>query len=98
MSNWKSATEMYALTQQKVKEYKDSVESRIPQYMDKAMSRIHATALHCQFGCTVEFKPEIADDNEIIGDIVIAVKAHLQKLGYNVKSATRVSLQIEWRR
>ena len=98
MSNWKSATEMCALTQQKVKEYKDSIESRVPQYMDKAMSRIHANALCRQFGCTVEFKPEIAEDHEIIGDIVNAVKAHLQKLGYTVKSATRVSLQIEWRR
>ena len=98
MNNWKSASEIYALTQQRVKEYKDSVESRVPQYMDKVMSRIHATALCCQFGCTVEFKPEITEDKEIIGDIVIAVKAHLQKLGYNVKSVTRVSLQIEWRR
>lgn len=98
MSNWKSATEMCALTQQKVKEYNDSIENRIPQYMDKMMRHIHDSAMQRKFGCTVEFHPEIAEDNEIIGDIVNAVKRHLQKLGYNVKSASCVSLQVEWRR
>lgn len=98
MSNWKSATEMCALTQQKVQEYDNSIERRVPQYMDKAMSRIHASALHRQFSCTVEFNPEIAEDKEVIGDIVNAIKRHLQKLGYTVKPANRISLQIEWRR
>lgn len=98
MSNWKSATEMYALTQQKVQEYDNFIEHRVPQYMDKAMARIQASAMQRQFHCTIEFRPEIAEDNEIIGSITDAVRLHLQKLGYSVKRVSCVSLQIEWRR
>lgn len=97
MSNWESASEMYAYTQQNIKARDELVNSQMPHYMDKVMSLIAEKASQCEYRCYMELRPEKGEDPKMFDQIVSAVRKKLKSLGYSVSNnGTRCGLRVSW--
>lgn len=97
MSNWKSASEVFNMTQREIAKVDAIVESKMPSYMDKAMSRIMDAVQDCRFECRFEFHPEHGEDVELFDKIISAVRKKLKSLGYSVtNNQTRFGIKISW--
>jgi hypothetical protein len=97
MSNWKSASEAFIMTQQEIAKVDAFVESKVPFYMDKAMNRIMDAIQDCHFECRIEFHPEHGEDMELFDKIVSAVRKKLASLGYSVaNNQSRFGIRISW--
>ena len=97
MSNWKSASEAFIMTQQEIAKVDAIVESKMPSYMDKAMSRIMDAVKDCRFECRFEFHPEHGEDMELFDKIISAVRKKLKSLGYFVtNNQTRFGVKVSW--
>lgn len=97
MSNWKSASEAFIMTQQEIAKVDAFVESKVPFYMDKAMNRIMDAIQDCRFECRFEFHPEHGEDMELFDKIVSTVRKKLASLGYSVaNNQTRFGVRISW--
>lgn len=97
MSTWKSASEVFIMTQQEIAKVDAVIESKIPFYMDKAMNRIMDAVKNCRFECQFEFRPEYGEDMEMFDKIVSAVRKKLKSLGYSVtNNRTRFGVKVCW--
>ena len=97
MSNWKSASEMCAYTQQNIKARDELVNSQMPHYMDKVMNLVAENASRCEYWCSMELRPEKGEDSKMFDQIVSAVRKKLKSLGYSVSNnGTRYGVRVSW--
>jgi hypothetical protein len=97
MSNWKSASEVFIMTQQEIAKMDAIVESKMPFYMDKAMDRIMDAVHNRRFECRFEFHPEQGEDMELFDKIISALRKKLKSLGYSVTNhQTRFGVKVTW--
>ena len=97
MSNWESASEMCAYTQQNIKARDELVNSQMPHYMDKVMNLVAENASRCEYRCYMELRPEKGEDPKMFDQIVSAVRKELKSLGYSVSNnGTRYGFRVSW--
>ena len=97
MSNWKSASEAFIMTQQEIAKVDAIIKGKMPFYMDKAMSHIMDAIQDCRFECRFEFRPEYGEDPILFDKIVLAVRKKLSSLGYaTTNNQTRYGCKVSW--
>jgi hypothetical protein len=97
MSNWKSASEMFAYTKQNIEARDSMVDCQMPYYMDKVMERIMNRAGNCEYSCGLEIRPEKGEEMELFDLIIAAVRKKLKSLGYSVtNNQTRFGIKVSW--
>ena len=96
MSNWKSASEAFVMTQHEIAKINAIADSKMPFYLDKVMNHIADAIQNCRFECRFELHPEYGEDMELFDKILLAVRKKLRSLGYSVMNQTRFGIKVCW--
>lgn len=97
MSDWKTAQEIRALTQQSINERNELISLKLPIYMNQAMEFITEAAAECRYEARFELRPHFCEDYELFDQTILAIRKKLKSLGYQVSNNhARFGFRVSW--